>query len=198
MAKVGMISAQTPNFLISMDDIFSEDTGGSTIVIDETAALNDLLEDCTILYTSKFSVRKVIAPDAGHDLFSSARLQGSLLHVTIASGAYVADLENYFATGRVIDETKIIKLSNVNGTGIPVDINLFENCYIVEIAPAYDSKTNMDLYRMEIRYNKRTHTIRQYGQDGLLKGQNVSEYDFALNTIATAEEEDSGSEDEEE
>ena len=155
------------------------------------------LADHAILYSSSFAMKKVISPNSGSDLYASSRIQGTPLQVIIANGTYVANLEQAFVTGQTLAIISIVKLANLainsqSDQGSPLDQiptvteqNIFEGCFILSIEPKYDSKTNMDTLKMDIRYSKRTHTIFKYNQEGDLLGQNESVYDFTSNTSST-------------
>ncbi len=161
----------------------------------EWPGANVPLTEHTILYSSSFAMRKTISPNSGTDLYSAGRIQGTPLQVLIANGTFVANLEQSFVTGQTIAIISIVKLANTivnsqpdtQGLQLPTvtEQNIFENCFIIGLEPKYDSKTNMDLLKMDIRYNKRTHTIYKYNQQGDLLGQNASTYDFTLNTSTT-------------
>lgn len=166
--------SETPNFMVWIG------TDGESLIGEDASTIEEF-EEYAILYSSAFSIRKVIAPNSGSNLFSSSKLQGTPLQITIANGSYVADLENTFARGDMVGEVTIAKLANIKGENQTVETNTFENCYLLSVEPKYDTKTNMDMIKIEIRYNKRTHTIYKYTQDGVLQGQSVSEYDFSTN-----------------
>ena len=205
-----MTAAETPNFMIwfsGPDGATLLDEQGSTIfgVVDipvdtpiVTGASNPgsaNLTDHAILYSSSFAMKKVISPNSGSDLYSAARIQGTPLRVLIANGHYVATLEDYFVRGKTLAIISIVKLANlpVNSNAdydqlqMPTvtERNIFEDCFILSIEPKYDSKTNMDMLQMDIRYNKRTHTIFKYNQYGDLLGNNESVYDFSQNVTTT-------------
>jgi hypothetical protein len=203
-------AAETPNFMIWISGVDGSNLlgeGASTIygnvvidvsepIVESATSAPDGTVDLTehaILYSWSFALKKVISPNSGSDLYASSRIQGTPLQVIIANGHYVATLENAFITGQTLAVISIVKLANLptnsntdaeeDQSPVVTEQNVFEGCYLLSLEPKYDSKTNMDTVKMEIRYSKRTHTIFKYSQQGDLRGQNQSVYDFTKNQI---------------
>ena len=135
------------------------------------------------LYKSDFYIKKVVAPDAGADLFASAQIQASNLNITIQNGTYVPDLKNTFLTGTPVAKIQLVTLGNINGTNQMVDRVVFENCYLLAVNAAILPDTTA-VVNLSIRYTKFTHTIFQYLQDGSPPGQNEASFDLTQNATS--------------
>lgn len=137
------------------------------------------------LYKSSFYFEKIVSPEAGADLFSSATITTSPLSVTIQKGRYIADLQVTFLKGSPIEQIEIITLANVGGTNQIVDKLIFNNSYILSLDSDQTLTDGTEVVLLGIRYTKYTHTVWNYDQEGTLLGKNESTFDLTKNTTST-------------
>ncbi len=167
-------ASQSQSHIINIETIIGKPQLSSTI---------DGFQDYGPLYASSFSFEKIVAPEAGADLFASATITASALNITIQKGGFISDLRNTFLNGSPIAQITLLTLSNVGGTNKISDRLIFNNCYLLSL----DTKTLADGTEtaiLNIRYTKFTHTVFQHKQDGTPPGQNESMFDLATNTTA--------------
>ncbi len=137
------------------------------------------------LYKSTFSFEKIVSPEAGADLFSSATITASPLSVTIQKGNYISDLKNTFMSGSPVQQITVVTLANIGGTNKITDQLVFNNCYLLSVDGEQTNADSTEIAILSIRYTKYTHTVFNYDQEGILLGKNESMFDLTRNTTST-------------
>lgn len=139
-------------------------------------------EDYGPLIKSSFYFEKIVSPEAGADLFSSAKINASALSITIQKGGFIAELQNTFMKGSPIEQITLLTLANIGGTNKMSDRVIFNNCYLLSMDTDQQQSDGTESATLTIRYTKFTHTVFEYKQDGTPPGQNESMFDLAKNT----------------
>ena len=145
------------------------------------ASTVDGYNDYGLLYLFNYNLTRNISADAAGGLNTNAQVQTTPLSISITDGPYVADMETMMVNGEPLPKITIIKLANIGGTNQMVDQTIFETNYITSFKPNMDPNATVQLSSWVFRFNKITHTVFQYKQDGTLLGQNESAYDFSTN-----------------
>ena len=155
-------SVETPDWIISADDIFS-----STIDGDEQYKKSHMCYDVEFMMS-----HDITADVTSNFISSSGGLRGSCVVVYMPSGPYVMAIKKSLANGAIIKEVDILKMSIIGGDKAPVRHMAFYNCIICNY------KECKDIIKFDFRFNKHSDTFSPYDQGGQAVGNQAVTIDW--------------------
>lgn len=168
-----MADVKTPDNLVDLDGIFKSTLKG--------------FEKYGILYQIEEETSREVSGDAAGALDSRAEVKASNIKIWVKKSTNDPVIEQHQNKGTLFRKMTVIGLTNINGENQVASTETFENIMVVRYKPHQkivdeNGVVNKGLTCIEMRFTKKTNKVADIGQDGGVKGFNVTGWDYSTGT----------------